>query len=124
MSEGKAHEGLCSLDNYRRVSGWYSQVEDRGIAPSTLKMYRTDVQSFLKYLIQFKPKSLRAKASAIRLVLLYLAKMDRDSRQAQAKYRAQFRRHCRDEVLSAAELRWFVELSAQAIPSVLSRLEV
>lgn len=87
-------------------------------------MYRSDVRRFLKYLIDFKPKRLQAKASAIRLVLLYLAKNDRVSRHTQAKYRAEFRRRCRDEVLSAAVLRWFIQLSAQAIPSVLSRLAV
>lgn len=124
MSEGKADEGLCSLDNYRRVYEWYGECEDRCLAPSTLKMYRADVRSFLNYLIQFRPKGLQAKASGIRKLLLCLAKMDRDSRQSQATHRAKFRKRCRDEVLSAAELSRFVELSNQAIPSVLSRLEV
>lgn len=124
MSEGKADEGLCSLDNYRCVSEWYGQCEDRGLAPSTLKMYRADVRSFLNYLIQFRPNSLQAKASGIRKVLLCLAKMDRDSQQSQAMHRAKFRKRCRDEMLSAAELSRFVELSNQAIPSVLSWLEV
>ena len=40
MSEGKADEGLCFLDNYRRVSEWYGQCDDRGLSPSTIKMYR------------------------------------------------------------------------------------
>ena len=50
--------------------------------------------------------------------------MDRDSQESQATHRAKFRKRCRDEVLSVAELSRFVELSKQAIPSVLSRLEV
>lgn len=58
MSEGKADEGLCSLDNYRRASEWYGQCEDRCLAPSTLKIYRSDVRSFLNYLIHFRPKGL------------------------------------------------------------------
>lgn len=124
MSEGKADEGLCFLDNYRRVYEWYGQCDDRGLAPSTLKMYRADIRGFLNYLIQFRPNGMQAKVVGIRKMLLCLAKMDRDSRQSQATHRAKFRQRCRDEVLSAAELKRFVELSNQAIPSVLSRLEV
>ena len=60
MSEGKADEGLCFLDNYRRVSEWYGQCDDRGLAPSTLKMYRADVRGFLNYLIQFRPNGMQA----------------------------------------------------------------
>ncbi|XP_031674270.1 uncharacterized protein LOC116366152 [Oncorhynchus kisutch] len=123
MSEDKANEGLCFLDNYRRVSVWYAQCDGRGLAPSTLKMYRADVRGFLNYLIQFRPNGMQAKVVAIRKMLLCLAKMDRDSRQSQATHRAKFRQRCRDEVLSAAELKRFVELSNRAIPSVLSRLE-
>jgi hypothetical protein len=67
---------------------------------------------------------MQAKVSGIRKMLLCLAKMDRDLRQSQATHRAKFRKRCRDDVLSAAELKRFVELSNQAIPSVLSRLEV
>jgi hypothetical protein len=91
MSEGKADEGLSFLDDYRRVSDWYAQCDGRGLAPSTLKMYRADVRVFLKYLIQFRPDGMQAKVVAIRKMLLCLAKMDRDSRQSQATHRAKFR---------------------------------
>lgn len=124
MSEGKPDEGLCFLDNYMRVYEWYGKVEGRGLAPSTLKMYRSDVRSFLKYLIEFRPQNMQCEVSMIRKMLLCFAKMDRSSRQSQATHKAQFRRRCRDEVLSAADLNRFVELSNQSIPAVLSRLEV
>ncbi|KAM9463326.1 uncharacterized protein ACWYII_009071 [Salvelinus alpinus] len=124
MSEGKLDEGLCFLDNYMRVYDWYGKIEGRGLAPSTLKMYRSDVRSFLKYLIEFRPQNMQAEVKMIRKMLLCFAKMDRSSRQSQATHKAQFRRRCRDEVLSAADLNRFVELSNRSIPDVLSRLEV
>ena len=124
MSEDKSDEGLCFLGNYMRVYEWYRTCEGRGLAPSTLKLYRSDVRSFLKYLVEFRPNGLQAKASVIRKLLLCLAKIDRDSRQSLATHMAQFRRRCRDEVLSAAELKQFLDHSNASIPSVLSRLEV